>query len=51
MKQYLRKDGYMQVGLLTVSKTGQKKMRSWLVHRLVSLAFIENPSNLSVVNL
>lgn len=50
MKQYLRKDGYMQVGLLTVSKTGQKKMRSWLVHRLVSLAFIENPSNLSVVN-
>lgn len=40
LKQYLRKDGYMQVSL----KMNEKK-KTHKVHRLVAEAFLQNPSN------
>lgn len=45
MSQSKRPDGYMHIGL---SKNG--KCKHFVVHRLVAMAFIENPDNLEMVN-
>lgn len=46
LKPGLKKNGYLQVSL--VQKNGKIKYIS--IHRLVALAFIENPDNLEQVN-
>lgn len=46
LKPGLKKNGYLQVSL--VQKNGKIKYIS--IHRLVALAFIENPNNLEQVN-
>lgn len=45
LKPTKNKDGYLRVGLC---KQGKRKM--YLVHRLVTSAFIENPNNYEEVN-
>lgn len=45
IKQDLRKDGYLQVHL-----TKNRKMKNYLVHRLVAEAFISNLNNLEEIN-
>lgn len=45
LKQKKNRSGYMEVSLC---KDGRK--RSFLVHRLVAIAYIENPFNLTQVN-
>lgn len=45
LKQYTNKKGYKQVEL---SKNGKGK--NYLVHRLVTIAFIPNPNNLPIIN-
>lgn len=46
VKRYLRKDGYFQV--LLSDKNGKKKFQ--LLHRLLAIAFIDNPENLPYIN-
>lgn len=45
MSQSKRPDGYMYIGL-----SKDKKCKHFVVHRLVAMAFIENPDNLEMVN-
>lgn len=45
MKQYIRKNGYCEIGL-----SKDKKRKTYLVHRIVAKAFIPNPDNLPEVN-
>ena len=45
LKQILRKDGYMEVGL-----TKNKTRKTFIVHRLVAKTFIENKNNKKEVN-
>ncbi|HFI0937751.1 TPA: NUMOD4 domain-containing protein [Streptococcus suis] len=45
LKQQLKKTGYLQVVLYK-----DRKPKSWLVHRLVGIAFIPNPENKEQVN-
>ena len=45
LKIHLRKDGYCRIGL-----TKNKKQQQFLVHRLVSHAFIPNPENKPCIN-
>ena len=45
MKFGKNKDGYLRVVLYK-----EKKMKTFLVHRLVATAFIPNPNNLATVN-
>ena len=46
LKPRIRQNGYCEVGL--VAKNGKRKAE--LVHRLVAIAFIDNPNNFPVVN-
>ena len=45
LKSYLHRNGYMYQSL---SKNG--RVKHYLVHRLVALAFIPNPTNLPEIN-
>lgn len=45
IKSDKRKDGYIQVHL-----TKNKKMKNFLLHRLVAITFIENPNNYEFIN-
>lgn len=46
LKQHTNKDGYKTVCIMR----GFKNSKSYLVHRLVALAFIDNPNNYSDVD-
>lgn len=46
LKQQLKKNGYYNVGLYAING----KMKKERVHRLVALAFVDNPHNYTVVN-
>lgn len=46
LKQHTNKDGYKTLVIMV----GFKKAKSYLVHRLVALAFINNPNNYSDVD-
>lgn len=45
IKNYKRKDGYIQVRL-----TKSKKVKNFLLHRLVAVTFIENINNYEFIN-
>lgn len=45
LKTELSKKGYLRVGL-----TKDGKQKKYLVHRLVAIAFLDNPNNLPEVN-
>tara|TARA_R110000822_G_scaffold36507_1_gene102688 strand:- start:52 stop:600 length:549 start_codon:yes stop_codon:yes gene_type:complete len=45
MKQWMTNKGYLEVSL-----TNDKKQKHYLVHRLISIAFIPNPNNFPCVN-
>lgn len=45
LKPYLNRDGYLKVDIFD-----NKKRKSYSVHRLVALCFIDNPLNLKEVN-
>ena len=46
IKPNVTKNGYLRVGLFTP----EKEHKNFLVHRLVAVAFIENPNSLPCVN-
>ena len=50
LKTYTKPDGYLAVSLWDTSKRGQKKRKTFLVHRLVAETFISNPENKPTVN-
>lgn len=50
LKTFTKPDGYLAVSLWDNAKRGQKKRKTFLVHRLVAETFIPNPENKPTVN-
>lgn len=50
LKTHTKPDGYLAVSLWDNAKHGQKKRKTFLVHRLVAETFIPNPENKPTVN-
>lgn len=50
LKTYTKPDGYLAVSLWDTAKRGQKKRKTFLVHRLVAETFIPNDNNKPTVN-
>jgi len=48
IKNYLNKNGYYRIGLR--NKNLDNKIHNFLIHRLLALAFIDNPNNYPIID-